>query len=449
MKRFTTTFIVFLFPLLSVGQDTVDITTHQHNPPLGNMRRSFGTQNYWDAYYYGWGSPSDHYPFYNAVRHYYPTQSVPIYGIGMPMTLNPQQGDSVDILPAIITKSPDGTFRVTSGRSINTNDLRFRQHDLYLKYPLFPSCDSTDTAWFVKGLYALYFDSPVTVSDTFYFGAGVRLNTSIPGRNGGFFRFDYFCNGDEAGWIHNDSNTCLLCFFTQPTPDPNSMRMSISTTTYSTVPYILLTAPPPPPDTFSCPDIHDFTFLGLQAGIPAFAWTAADEHSMYEICYGPYDADPETLPKVSTSAGFLELSDVPLDSGTYYQARCRAICRHACRVHDTTLWTPWSEPQFFFVGEQMPDTAHADTATTGIYRTPARTLFSVSPNPARDEVSVTIDGNYHDAVISFRDSEGRELIRQRAAQRRTAVGTKHLPKGVYIVTVTTKDTSASQKLMIE
>ena len=90
-----------------------------------------------------------------------------------------------------------------------------------------------------------------------------------------------------------------------------------------------------------------------------------------------------------------------------------------------------------------------DTATMSITKATASTFFSVSPNPARDEVSVTIDGNYHDAVISFRDSEGRELIRQRAAQRRTAVGTKHLPKGVYLVTVATKDASASQKLMIE
>ena len=446
MKRLTTALIIFLSPLLSVGQDTIDITTHQHNPPLDNLKMSYGTQNYRQAHIYGLGSLSYHYPFYNTIRHCYPSQSVPIYGIGMPMTLNPNQGDSVDIHPAIITKSPDGTFRVTSGEIVNTNDLCRRQYDLYLKYPLFPSCDSTDTAWFVKGLYALYFDSPVTVSDTFYFGAGMMYNHDQPTRNGGFCFFEYFCNGNEEGQLPNDSISYLLCLFAQ---FPNGMFTTTYPSSELTIPYVLLTAPPPPPDTFSCPDIHDFTFLGLQAGIPAFAWSAADEHRQYEICYGPYDADPETLPRVTTTSGFLELAGPILNPDVYYQARCRAICEHFCHVHDTTLWTPWSEPQFFFVGEQMPDTSHADTATTSIYRTPARTLFSVSPNPARDEVSVTIDGNYHDAVISFRDSEGRELIRQRAAQQRTAVDTKHLPKGVYIVTVTTKDTSASQKLVVE
>ena len=440
MKRIALSIGIAILPLLAAAQDTVDLSSYPYSPRIDMLTYLWSDID--RSFFF-----STTYASITGIRHCFSSQTA-VYGIAMPLVLDPDREYSVDIAPAIVSKEPDGRLRATVGTMFPTDNIANRSYDFFLKVPYFPSCDSNDTAWGVLGMRSFYFDSPVTVRDTFYYGTAARFNNESIGNGGGFAYLDIFCTRNSTTSI--DSIRHLTMGFIVTDTTYNYVRLPYhSDYAISTVPFILLTTPPPGTDTFSCPEIHDFTYLGLQAGTPAFAWSVADEHRQYEICYGPYDADPETMPKVSTSAGFLELSGIPLDPGTYYQARCRAMCRHACRVHDTTLWTPWSEPQFFFVGEHMPDTAHADTATTGIYQTPARTHFSVSPNPARDEVFVTIDGNYHDAVISFRDSEGRELIRQRAAQQRTAVDTKHLPEGIFLVTVTTKNNSASQKIIIQ
>ena len=418
----------------SSAQDTLNLMTAPNQPIRGQ-------------YQYARYLRCNYYPFFDSSEYYAcaklcQTTPTTVYGVGIPLALNPDYAHPAIIAPAVIAKEHNGRYRATCGRFRPLRVFARKPIDLFAKYPVFPSCDTTDTSWATIGIHYMYFDSPITLPDTAFFGAIIRNTQRSYADDGGIVKL---CSTCQFPSRIIDSH---IFKYVDSTPDYPLYRSGLSSADHG-FPFLLLTSPPPPPDTFSCPDIHDFTFLGLQAGIPAFAWSAADEHRQYEICYGPYDADPETLPRVTTTSGFLELAGPILNPDVYYQARCRAICEHFCHVHDTTLWTPWSEPQFFFVGEQMPDTSHADTATTSIYRTPARTLFSVSPNPARDEVSVTIDGNYHDAVISFRDSKGRELIRQRAAQQRTAVGTKHLPKGVYLVTVATKDASASQKLMIE
>ena len=444
MKRIALSVGIAILPLLAAAQDTVDLSSYPYSPRIDMLTylRSDNDRVHFDC---------NQYAGINGIRHYTSSQTA-VYGVAMPLILDPDREYSVDIAPAIVSKEPDGRLRATVGTMFPTDNIANRSYDFFLKVPYFPSCDSNDTAWGVLGMHSFYFDSPVTVRDTFYYGQSTRYNNGFVGSGGGFALLDFYCSSTNSnGSIHADSASHPIFHFVVTDSVHNYVRHPYYYTDYRdfTIPFILLTTPPPGNDTFSCPDIYDFSFLGLQAGAPAFAWSVADEHRRYEICYGPYDADPETLPKVSTSAGFLELSGIPLDPDTYYQARCRAMCRHACRVHDTTLWTPWSEPQFFFVGEHMPDTAHADTATTGIYQTPARTHFSVSPNPARDEVSVTIDDNYQDAIITFRDSEGRELIRQHATQRRTSVCTKHLPKGIFLVTVTTKNNSASQKIILK
>ena len=423
MKKLIFLICTVIIAYSSSAQDTLNIMTYPYKTFHGQYKALLYIQPncvFSDVYYF--------------CARLSQTAQTTAYGIGIPLLAQQDSSNPEIIAPALIVKEPDGRYRASCGRFRPVRKFAEKPYDQFVKLPTFPNCDSTDTIWETIGIHYMYFDSPIILPDTAFIGLALRYPLyPIAGKMAALQHQCQYTPAEFHVFKHIDSTPDHAAYY-----DYLSQRFS----SYG-MPFLLLTTPPPPPDTVSCPEILDFTYLGLQAGIPAFAWSAADEHRQYEICYGPYDADPETLPRVTTTSGFLELAGPVLNPDVYYQARCRAICDHFCLVHDTTTHSPWSEPQFFFVGEQMPD-----TATMSITKATASTFFSVSPNPARDEVSVTIDGNYHDAVISFRDSEGRELIRQRAAQRRTAVGTKHLPKGVYLVTVTTKDTSASQKLVV-
>ena len=138
----------------------------------------------------------------------------------------------------------------------------------------------------------------------------------------------------------------------------------------------------PDTDSFGCPEVEGFGFAGMMAGSPTFTWTPAAEHRLYQLAYGPYDAPLDSLQVVETDNYFLELSDPSLSRDVYYQARLRAKCHHACPVHDTVMWTAWTDPVYFYTGDNMPDTTHHHGEPEGIAEVNGPVHFALAPNPA-------------------------------------------------------------------
>ena len=88
------------------------------------------------------------------------------------------------------------------------------------------------------------------------------------------------------------------------------------------------------------------------------------------------------------------------------------------------------------------------SAFEGIGGPEAVSLFTLTPNPARESVTVTLEGAALPAEITVYDAAGHAVLERRAATRRTRLSTRSLPAGHYFVTVATPRGTATQKLTI-
>ena len=294
----------------------------------------------------------------------------------------------------------------------------------------------------VVDAYALYFDEPISVSGTFYVGFYIKKHHS---------RFA----------AAHEMYAALDCSVDFPTVYDSSLllyNMNDAFTVryfypYSTAGGMYLYCPIlsiPDTDTFSCPEVEGFGFAGMMAGSPTFAWDTAAEHGLYQLAYGPYDAPLDSLHVVETDNYFLELTDPSLSRDIFYQARLRAMCHHRCPIHDTVMWTAWTDPVYFYTGDNMPDTTHHHGEPEGIAEVNGQVAFALAPNPAHGSVTLTLEGMpAHGTVLTIHDGAGREVLRRVLHERMTRIETKGLTAGVYTVTVSNPQGVATRKLSVE
>ena len=339
--------------------------------------------------------------------------------------------------PIIVMKANDNVCSAIYGREITSDQFYTRPVDAYIKAPYYPDCNISDTQWTYSKVLYLYFDSPVTMTDTFFFGVATKGWTEA------YFALSSLnvnCQGDPS------FQDLPIFHFKQIDSNDFSHVTLYEGCTY--IPFILLFNPPDT-DSYSCPEVEDFTYLGIQADYPTFAWTAPDSVHQYEVCYGPYDADPDTLPTVTIdSSNICVLTDRTLSPDIYYQARCRAVCRHICPIHDTILHAPWSAPQYFYTGSSMPDTSHHDTSHVALPQPLSPLPFTLSPNPAHGSVTLLLPEGALPATLVLHDAAGRQVLSRRIATPQTTLSTRSLPAGLYHVTVSTPSATATQKLTV-
>lgn len=303
------------------------------------------------------------------------------------------------------------------------------------------NCLRMDT---VVPVYSFYFDNPIPVSDTVYLG--MYITDGIPRggiRYGDVYR-NYLCdcsggvptnNIPGAEWDVDDTGALHLHYFYR-----YGEILECIFPIYSM----------PDTDSFGCPEVDGFGFAGMMAGSPTFTWTPAAEHRLYQLAYGPYDAPLDSLQVVETDNYFLELSDPSLSRDIYYQARLRAKCHHACPVHDTVIWTAWTDPVYFYTGDNMPDTTHHHGGPEGIAEVNGPVHFALAPNPAHGSVTLTLEGMpVAGTVLTIHDGAGREVLHRTLHERVTRIATKGLAAGVYTVTVSNPQGMGTHRLSVE
>ena len=381
-----------------------------------------------------------------ATKHYYPGQLPPIYGVGIPMWRNsytapPYYVGKMKLRPIIIQKVEDSLYPAVYGHEISSSQFGSLTADAYIKAPYYPECNPNNELWAYSKIFNLYFDSAITVTDTFFFGVATKKGwdrewslsalmgacQSIPWQDDYSFFFYQIDSNDYSHVYAHDY---------------------YSTATGWKIPFILLFNPPDT-DSFVCPEVEDFTYLGIQGRYPTFAWTGLDGVGQYEVRYGPYDADLDTLPTFTVDAPHFEIINRTLSPDTLYQACCRPVCHHYCPIHDTVLMGAWNIPQYFYVGESMPDTSHHDTshvATPQVIEPPA---FTLSPNPAHGHVALLLPEGSLPATAVLHDAAGHEVLRQRITSCQSTLSILTLPAGLYHVTLISASSSATQKLVIE
>ena len=350
---------------------------------------------------------------------------------------------AMKLRPIIIQKVEDSLYSAVYGHEISASQFGSLTADAYVKAPYYPECNPNNEQWAYSKIFNLYFDSAITVTDTFFFGVATKKGwdrewslsalmgacQSIPWQDLWSFRFYQIDPNDYShvsGYAHD----------------------YYAGATGVKIPFILLFNPPDT-DSFVCPEVEDFTYLGIQGRYPTFAWTGLDGVGQYEVRYGPYDADLDTLPTFTVDVPHFEIINRTLSPDTLYQACCRPVCHHYCPIHDTVLMGAWNIPQYFYVGESMPDTSHHDTshvATPQVIEPPA---FTLSPNPAHGHVALLLPEGSLPATAVLHDAAGHEVMRQRITSCQSTLSILTLPAGLYHVTLISASSSATQKLVIE
>lgn len=315
-------------------------------------------------------------------------------------------------------------------------------------------------------VYEFYFKTPQIVVDTFLVGL---FSTSAQfDESGNFICYSYCSYDDLDTWVDVQMGWHLYFLETKNrsgiTPVlEHCFRASVDSLIYvdshsyyndankfwgAIFPIIM----PPDTDAVECIPVQNFRRTGYVDGRPLFAWDRLGGQQTFQISYGPADQDPDSHRVVNASAPPFLLPDRELDSTVLYAARCRARCHHTCPLHDTIVWSPWSDTVQFFTGSRP---------TTGIgLPTADAPSFTLSPNPVRGrdgtgatphgQVTVTLSRDAAPpCVVTLRDEQGRTLQRHTMEGRTLTLATGRLAAGLYLVTLDTPQGSSTQKLVVE
>lgn len=109
-----------------------------------------------------------------------------------------------------------------------------------------------------------------------------------------------------------------------------------------------------------------------------------------------------------------------------------------------------SNPRHVLVTQDTAFEAHFARDGEGIEQPEDGTPFSLSPNPTRDEVTVTADVMAGTVCrLTLRDETGRELLRRKMEGSTLTISTRGLAAGLYFVTLDTPQGSCTKKMIVE
>lgn len=373
----------------------------------------------------------------------YVTNQVTITGVAMPFGFEMRENtpDDWNHLYGIVITINNNDYQHPVIHLTNSYAMQGDVYNSHIALRYNSECGVMDT---VMGAYQLYFNEPLHLSGEFYVGYYLRRAHYVTCGTWGAFG-TYPCSSFE-GYASVQDSSILLYNLRDDDVTVKDFIMSDSPSGQFLLCCPILTAPYT--DSFACPEVSTFGYVGLMADIPTFAWDTAGEHTIYQFAYGPYDAPLDSLHVVETDNNYYELTDPSLSRDVYYQARLRAMCHHRCPVHDTVMWTSWSEPVYFYTGSQMPDTTHHQPE--GIGGVDGGTAFTLAPNPAHGSVVLTLSTQpLPGTVLTVHDVTGREMMRRMLDAHEIKLSTGGMAAGVYTVTVSGPQGKSTRHLSIE
>ncbi len=302
--------------------------------------------------------------------------------------------------------------------------------------------------------YEFYFDAPVVVTDTFFVGYQTLGDDGLQ-------HPEATTDASLTGWVmlaktfntnyySHHSNDSIITPYWRTISD--SIAWSRNPTCWAGL-FPIIEQPPCNPDTLTCSPVPDFGVLPLMSGDEVrFTWYALPSHRHFQISVGPYGTPPDDNPIYDADNQPFAITD-NWDSTIYYAAYIRAQCSRYCHPDSTLVWSDWSNPVFFYTGRTMPDTTHQHNPE-GINAPDAKApLFTLTPNPAHNSVTVTLNPQFSipnsQFSISLTDAAGRELLTLKVQQPKTTIPLGQYPAGTYFVTLRTPDATSTQRLVIE
>ncbi|MBR3725974.1 MAG: hypothetical protein IKN11_11365 [Bacteroidales bacterium] len=274
---------------------------------------------------------------------------------------------------------------------------------------------------FVVPLTEVYFDSVLTVEDSFY--VGISDVQMVRGENFGV---------DIASWGAWMNSFCQHIPMAYYSEDLERWCYSFlwNQKTWFIFPIIDSTGWYLGCDTMVCPAVEDAE-VSVSYGMALMRWgvDADSLHGRWHVSYGPVGTEP--------GMGRVLSSDDPhtvlygLEEPGWYVAYVRGYCTECHK------WGAWNEGvEFYFEGEESVDKAESVAEE-----------LRLVPNPARERVRVETGVSLRSVAVH--DMGGRLMEECRVVGRTAEIELKGWPAGVYRVTAITDAGVVRGELVLE
>lgn len=290
--------------------------------------------------------------------------------------------------------------------------------------------------------YEFYFDTPFIATDTFFvgfqtYGVDGQAHHNYLGQDPDITGYVYLVNVQDICNSHipypfNE----IYVLFNDRTNQTDLLRPSRAW--IGMVP--IIEQPPCNPDTLTCERVPDFGVYPIDSQQVEFGWYGLPSQQRFQISVGPADRSPDDNPLYDADTTPYVLN-YDWDTTVLYAAYIRAQCSRHCHPapFDTLVWGGWSEPVYFF-GNRQPE--GITTAQDG--------LFSMTPNPAKESVTVTLGTPSHcSCTIVLHDATGHSVFSTPFTGQSITIDTRGLAAGTYFLTLATPEATATRKLVVE
>ena len=317
-------------------------------------------------------------------------------------------------------------------------------------------------------VYEVYFDSAITVSDSFYVSATMNnydrhstrivaaslsricahIYTEIPQPGGANIRF--------PSQFFPKPNHFRRKLHTMPAYEWEDTRYGVMDTawhTFNMARYLnpnipTLEKPLPNPeflyifpiiDTSSlniqpqtCNPPSEFTDISIDGCTVTLHWEADGSSDIYEVALCHLEEDPESGIIVQSDTNFAIINVEPEDTAMQvYSAWVRCLCPDGS-------WSEWAGNPIF--------NTHCTSGTERINVIADRYTY-LMPNPANE--TVTVASSFRIAEVELFSLDGRSLLRSKVDAMSTTLNLDGLTAGTYIVRIATNGGTAYKKLVVK
>ncbi len=308
-------------------------------------------------------------------------------------------------------------------------------------------------------LYEVFFDSAITVHDSFY--------VAMTGNNGYYRGGEYatalaistvpYCNdgsrpvGTVYQWVPQNNHYRRKLHYLDSTGNRDTRYYETDTNwhTYHTTfyhpqypdskhefdeyiyifPIIDTSRVIPPP---ACRTPEGLTLVYAEGGVATLMWTGSGSLWELSVCADGCEPEAGTVSQWNTRAATVN----GLDTARWYAARVRSVCSH----DDSIYYSDWSDSIMFFVpGNAGSDPIAIETAVD-------RYTF-LMPNPASSVV--TVASSFRIGEVELYSLNGRRLLHRDVDGMQATLDISGLPAATYIVRITTNNGTAYKKLVVK
>lgn len=315
----------------------------------------------------------------------------------------------------------------------------------------------------IMDLYETYFDSPVTVKDSFYVSGTTYSNYKIPDTvvetvpGHGTFTYVFWHPAHPTTCYFASRFAHFLPNASDFVPRPNYFKKRHLNPVYGQPDgewrYVPEAGEAPYDYYINIFPIIDTTYQGSIADMDTcrrplylrvekisgdsvrLEWNSSDND--YEFSYSHRDDTLSGWTTVQCQNSFVELTG--LDSVTWYVAKVRSVC-------DTNRVSEWSDYVSFYIpGDTNTTIVDPEDPQEGTYNM-LENYIRIMPNPANDKVAVT--SSYRIDCIEIFALDGKKVKQMQVDGLMSQIDVSDLVRGTYIIRTYTNHGVSSKRLVL-